>query len=458
MLDIFDSNEVQEERKHDKFKLLRDILVYGEQDVLKSWTEGFIDRDNKIVKEFQTTFHSSFWEFFLNALFKEADFEIDYTKNRPDFIITRPQKMYVEAVVSNIKETGRKEGERNVADTLSMIQPFYKQKNFKLNLSEAVTRYSNSIQNKAIKKYSDYKKDKHFDESLPYLIALSGYEQVNYGNNFVFPMMALLYGQVYNNLTNMYSSDTAIEKPNTKSTIPIGIFLDDEYSHISAIIFSCTVTLGKLTSLAISQGYPHPNGVMTIRQDCEPPPYKIQLVSTDSPEYLSDGIFIFHNPLAKHPISTDLFDKTNAINFNYDIDKKMTLRQGNNLPIVSRFNNFVLKQTFPLMAKEITEDFNPELFSVVAKVRDYLEVDSHYEVDFVELESQLEFSMEIEKELFKKYKIDMSRQFIIVAYLNLDIKLYTLLVSQPDLFEKIKKIKGLIEGEASIIDIVPQQY
>lgn len=110
------------------------------------------------------------------------------------------------------------------------------------------------------------------------------------------------------------------------------------------------------------------------------------------------------------------------------------------------------------MAKEITEDFNPELFSVVAKVRDYLEVDSHYEVDFVELESQLEFSMEIEKELFKKYKIDMSRQFIIVAYLNLDIKLYTLLVSQPDLFEKIKKIKGLIEGEASIIDIVPQQY
>ncbi|MGP5504641.1 hypothetical protein, partial [Psychrobacter celer] len=169
-------------------------------------------------------------------------------------------------------------------------------------------------------------------------------------------------------------------------------------------------------------------------------------------------IFIFHNPLAKHPISTDLFDKTNAINFNYDIDKKMTLRQGNNLPIVSRFNNFVLKQTFPLMAKEITEDFNPELFSVVAKVRDYLEVDSHYEVDFVELESQLEFSMEIEKELFKKYKIDMSRQFIIVAYLNLDIKLYTLLVSQPDLFEKIKKIKGLIEGEASIIDIVPQQY
>jgi hypothetical protein len=100
MLDIFGDIGVNESKMHDKFKMLKDNLIFGEKDVLKQWTEKFIDRDNKIIKEFQTTFHSSFWEFFLNALFIEAGFEIDYTESRPDFIVISPQKMYVEAVVA----------------------------------------------------------------------------------------------------------------------------------------------------------------------------------------------------------------------------------------------------------------------------------------------------------------------------------------------------------------------
>ena len=56
---------------HEKYKLLRDDpLAKYKRDILLQWTEGFIDRDNKIIKEFQTSFHSAFWEFYLFNYFK----------------------------------------------------------------------------------------------------------------------------------------------------------------------------------------------------------------------------------------------------------------------------------------------------------------------------------------------------------------------------------------------------
>ena len=55
---------------HPKFKLLMNekLQFFRERHLVSNWTEGFVDRDEKIIKEFQTTFHSSFWEFYLFAL------------------------------------------------------------------------------------------------------------------------------------------------------------------------------------------------------------------------------------------------------------------------------------------------------------------------------------------------------------------------------------------------------
>ncbi len=87
MIDLF-SITTKKEKLHPKYETIKNhLFLTGEYDILKDWIDGFEDRDNKIVYEFQTTFHSSFWEFYLFAVFKEAGFEIDFTKNRPDFII-----------------------------------------------------------------------------------------------------------------------------------------------------------------------------------------------------------------------------------------------------------------------------------------------------------------------------------------------------------------------------------
>lgn len=85
MLDIW-TPIVKEEDLHPNFKTLTSQPHHAETlKTIQSWTEGFVDRDNKIIQEFQKTFNSSFWEFYLNATFKKLGFEIDYSHNRPDF-------------------------------------------------------------------------------------------------------------------------------------------------------------------------------------------------------------------------------------------------------------------------------------------------------------------------------------------------------------------------------------
>lgn len=358
-LDLFKKIEgLSEDDLHPKFKLLRDnIILNGERSILTDWTDEFIDRDNKIIKEFQTTFHSSFWEFYLFRIFKELNFKIDFSEDRPDFIINSPEKIFIEAVVSNVKKDGRREDTRTIEDISSMIVPPNKQKDFYEVLDEAIVRNSNAILGKSSKYLEKYINCDWVDEESPFVIALSSYNQVNYGREYFYPMLALLYGMYYNPKSDNYESIDSIFKPGTDSSIPLGIFKDNSYKHISAIIFSCTVTLGKLTSLSISNGKTETqlNGVINIRHDYEAPHYKIQKVSDKNPEYLSDGLYIFHNPFASSPLKSTAFEKSNAIQI---IAKNGQLSfVGENTPIYSRLNisKFMINDT---LLNSILQDFN----------------------------------------------------------------------------------------------------
>ena len=90
-MDLFQTiPNITEEKLHPKFKMLRDSLPY-EQTILTEWSNGFIDRDRKFAIEFQRTFHSSFFELYLHNLFTKNGFSIDYSHNRPDFILKKLQ-------------------------------------------------------------------------------------------------------------------------------------------------------------------------------------------------------------------------------------------------------------------------------------------------------------------------------------------------------------------------------
>lgn len=337
---------IDDEKLNPKFKTLRNNL-FREKLILQRWTEKFEDRDNKIIKEFQQTFHSSFWEFYLYAVFTEMGCKFDFSQNRPDFIIDTPSRILVEAVASEInKVNGRSESTRNANDTSSMLLPPHKQPDFFEVLDEAITRYSNSISKKN-GKYKEYVACPWISGDEPYVIAVGSYAQVNYGREYIYPMMALLFGEYYDPFQKKYIDKTFIKKPGTDVDIPLGLFRDNKFSDISAILFSCTMTLGKLTSLAnSSEEWPEINHVINIRHDFEEPYYKLQKVSPQNPEFLTDGLFVFHNPYAKNKLDISLFQQTNALQV-YIKDGEM-LFEGENLPIYARHNAF-----FPFPKEEL---------------------------------------------------------------------------------------------------------
>lgn len=335
-----------EDKLHQKFKLLRDEHYYsGARRIIKEWTKDFNDRDNKIAFEFQTSFHSSFWEFYLHAVFKRIGLQLNENYNRPDFIINGEFGFYVEAIVSEInKISGVPESERTPDDTFSMLEPIKNGEEFSSIIDEAITRHSNSIGLK-LKKFTGYTSKKNkwiigykdlewFDKSKPYVIALSSYDQIQYGKEYIYSMFALLYGLYYSPENDTFEKKEHIKKPKTDSNINLNIFNTDEMKDVSAIIFTNVMTLGKLSSLSKSVG-PDLAHVLNVRYSTTHPHYRIHEVTQDHPEDLLDGLYIFHNPNAKIKFECKEIKSNHIIEFSFDsIGLGM---EGGRAPIVARY-------------------------------------------------------------------------------------------------------------------------
>lgn len=359
-LDLYKNIKGMDEAKqHKKFLLLKnESQLRHEREILNNWTEGLIDRDNKFVNQFQETFHSSFWETYLYKLFMEAKFELDQTHPMPDFVIKAPIECYVEAVVANIKDDGRKESERELEDIMSMVNPPYLQDDFYQFLDEAIIRSAGSIRNKNSKFKNEYIKRDWVNADNPFIIAMGSYDQVNYGREYIYSMLALLYGMYFDaDSESFVKKDKVLKKEKKVTDIPLGIFLNNEYEDVSAIIYSCTMTLGKLTSLSISTGNPSLNAVYNIRKDCTTNKYLLQPVTESCPEDLADGIFIFHNPNAKNKLPEDFFQGIAVTQFYYENGQLVYM--GNATPIISRINiSNVLVPVFENMIVENLRKYN----------------------------------------------------------------------------------------------------
>lgn len=361
MLDLFhDIKGVDQSKQHPKFLLLKNnSLLRNEKNILLTWSEGFVDRDNKFVREFQETFHSSFWELFLYKLFTAAKFHLDQTHQMPDFLIASPEEFYVEAVIANIKNIGTQESERTLKDQLGILMPPYLRNDFYEEMNEAITRASNAINMKHKKIINDYKKYEWIKPGTPFVLAVGSFDQVNYGREYIYPMLALLYGLYFLPPQNSYCEKSEIIKPGTQSKIPIGIFTNNHYSEISAIIFSCTLTLGKLTSLSISRGNESLNSVICFRRTDRDSQEKflLQEVSQDIPEDIADGVFVFHNPYAKNKLPNELFSKIAVTQLFFE--NKNLVYLGNDSPLIARLNtNKVVYQHEKIRFQECLRLYN----------------------------------------------------------------------------------------------------
>ncbi len=108
----------------------------GVRAVLLQWAEGFDDRDGKFVREFQTSYNSSFWELYLFAVLRHLGIRVDFSFAAPDFVLA-DHAIAVEAAIASHAHDDEFEWEA----TLAVLQ----HKDLVVRRKTSIIRLSNAV-------------------------------------------------------------------------------------------------------------------------------------------------------------------------------------------------------------------------------------------------------------------------------------------------------------------------
>ncbi|ASP38452.1 hypothetical protein CHH28_07095 [Bacterioplanes sanyensis] len=330
-MDLF-KQAVEEEKLHRNFiSILRKSKEADRQELLR-WCDGFPDRDNKFVIEFQTTFNSSFWEIYLYALFKEVGIPMNWEYSSPDFMVEyNGKEVVIEATIAAAALGKTPEWEKDLKE-----EPPTR---FREMNMESIIRLSNSIISK-YRKYKDkYSKLEHV-KGNPFVIAVAPFEQPHFNVQCETPIMALLYDfyvdeDAYNDNPHLYPNGPPdvklgfVEKDNG-SEVELGLFEDDSLSEVSAIVLSTTATWGKVESMTTSSDSRFVSTVWWSEEKQGP------ICKISASESIRDGLFVFHNPYAKRPLDPKMFDHSGITQVFVDPATKKISKKRNGLFLMHR--------------------------------------------------------------------------------------------------------------------------
>lgn len=320
MLDLF-TPIAEDEKLHPLFRLMLQDQYRAEREVLNSWADEFEDRDGKFIYEFQTTFESSMWELYLNAFLKELGAQTDFSQNAPDFVTKLDREIVIEATISAPPKGGEAAAGHTHKSAPKDFAEFNKQ---------SAIRISNSMSSK-IKKYrTSYSNLDHVKEK-PYVIALASYDRpyAHYAVNRA--IVAVLYGLYIDEETTIaigadevikYEIDAIIK--NKEATIPVGLFMTDEYKDVSAVIYSSLATWGKIRALADNPSAATMYSTCHSHNNNSIIPEIRNVIKSDYIENIADGIHILHNPFAERPLDANTLHHERIAQ--YFIDKEGNMK------------------------------------------------------------------------------------------------------------------------------------
>lgn len=318
---IFDNSAL-----HPHFLALQIKERAAERRLIQSWADGFPDRDGKLVQEFQTTFNSSFWELYLHAVIRHYGYSFDWGNAAPDFLVkTSSGLLCIEAVTANAAAGKPNEWEHEAWDYAR--DP--KSRKFGPLNREGMIRISNALLSKLRKFRGSYSGQQHV-KGNPFVIAIAPFEQPNFQHQYDRAIRAVLYDHYVDEDAFFSAPDKYpgghppsvslgfVEKDNG-SLIPLGIFNNDEWCEVSAVIFSCTATMGKvdmlchdsmLHALAMSVWGGKPDGAT----------FEKTGTRAECAETLTDGLQIYHNPHARYPLDPQVFRHPGVVQHYVDQD------------------------------------------------------------------------------------------------------------------------------------------
>lgn len=251
-MDLY-STEYDDEKLHSYFlRLTTDKKYEPVKAVIQNWALGMDGRKgewNKFVKEFQTTFNSSLWELYLNKAFKDIGFVVDHSKESPDFcLISKTGEIVnVEAVTTNNPRNKDKSyySSQAISESTSQgDQDFLDESTIKLlgKMRDKRDLFIGKDGKKHPYSSLDHVKDK------PFVIAVAPFD-----NHLSFTQNNMAINRVLfgieppknNGRGELISNKIKHIVNKNGAKLELGIFTNDSYKEISAVIFSTTGMFGK---------------------------------------------------------------------------------------------------------------------------------------------------------------------------------------------------------------------
>lgn len=303
-IDLF-TPTAKPKQRHPSFDKLVDNNGFfcAAKSVIEELSYHYKDRDGNFVDQFQSKngFDARIWELYLWCYFREENFNFNYDYDAPDFIIDK--KGYVIAV-----EAVHVNQNHSIEDPASM--PTFEEIRKKLE-NEIPLMFGSAL----------YTKLKHTYHSQPYwelahvkgrplVFAIADFHE-EMSMTWSFPgIISILYGidqkAIHNeDGTITLENEFGIEFQKGKVSIK-PLFLDDQFKHVSAVLFSPCGTLSKFNRMGVQAGYGNSNYKLFQIKLCYNDdtnaiyPNVIGTPINDScHETWADGIQIFHNPFAE---------------------------------------------------------------------------------------------------------------------------------------------------------------
>lgn len=288
--------------QHHNFRTILNAPHYApERDIIQGWADGFVDRDNKFVHEFQTSFNSCFWELYLHACFRKLGASIDWGHTAPDFLLRlNHQDLAAEATIASHAGGYLAEWELTSVKTFDIDQHEL--------VRAAPLRISNAFSAK-LRAYKERYATMDHVQGRPFVLCIGAYDQPFFYLQKDLAIRRVLYGIEQPIWIPGDNGDRIVvgesrrpsEQKDNGTQVGFELFSKPGCEEISAVIFSSTATFGKVHALAKSE---FPIEFMAVRyNDHGTEPLNIVADRSNYIESLLDGLHVYLNPFAAHPIN-----------------------------------------------------------------------------------------------------------------------------------------------------------
>ncbi|WP_404470734.1 hypothetical protein LG301_08945 [Vreelandella venusta] len=310
-LDLF-TPVVSIAKQHPFFtKLSQEESFVPAKSIINELMPHFVDIDGNFIEQFQSSgFDARLWELYLNTYFNEEQLFFDREHHAPDFLVKKyGKKVAIEAVIVGRKKNNPVSLFQEGPKLLHPHEIAEKHKN------EMPIKFGSPLFSKLKKEY--WKLDHVKDNPLVFAIAdFHDDQSMQWSSN---ALINYLYG-VQHEFSHdkdgkLIISALKIEKHKVgDKVIPSGYFFQPDAENISAVLFSASGTISKFNRIGRQAGFGPDNIIMHrfgTHHDHDPnaslPKQFAYQVTTESNETWGEGLSMFHNPNAKHPVPEELF-------------------------------------------------------------------------------------------------------------------------------------------------------